>query len=63
LGPPKRGVGGGVLGEQEAARHDLRRAAYANYLRESYGFLLQIQLKHQKVASVSRAKKDIAGTM
>jgi hypothetical protein len=61
------GLGGALIGgyisnqgqnerfknEQEAARHDLRQDAYANYLQESYGFLLQIQLKHQKVASVT----------
>jgi hypothetical protein len=39
--------------EREAARHDLRQDAYANYLQEGYGYLFQIQLKRAEVVEVT----------
>ena len=36
--------------EREAARHDLRQDAYANYLQAAYGLLLKLQLKADGVA-------------
>ena len=36
--------------QREAARDDLRQDAYANFLQEGYGYLLQVQIKAEGIA-------------
>jgi hypothetical protein len=57
------GMGGALIGgyisnqgqeqqfdnQREAAKDDLRQGAYANFLQEGYGYLLQVQLRAQGV--------------